>query len=203
MKHHHAVFALENDLIAGSPMLHWSPHARLGVDLGSSSSHARNTYLILNLHMGWSHRSITAVWTTSLRRWDMAVLMSVFHWHDNNCLGSLPWSRHLPWNTTMKFHSLLNACSLEMIQLHVLKNLTTPSLLVTSPAHPLFLISLCRISTTSVCHNSQWGSQLPLQSSHDSSDLQDTSSSARTSLQGRVCKMSGLWQNQCHTRFLQ
>jgi hypothetical protein len=62
------------------------------------------------------------------------------------------------------------------------------------------LISLCRISTTSVCHNSQWGSQLPLQSSHDSSDLQDTSSSARTSLQGRVCKMSGLWQNQCHNK---
>jgi hypothetical protein len=33
-------------------------------------------------------------------------------------------------------------------------------------------------------------SQLPLQPSHDSADLQDTSSSARTSSQGRVCKMS-------------
>jgi hypothetical protein len=33
-------------------------------------------------------------------------------------------------------------------------------------------------------------SQLPLQPSHDSADLQDTSSSAGTSLQGRVCKMS-------------
>jgi hypothetical protein len=33
-------------------------------------------------------------------------------------------------------------------------------------------------------------SQLPLQPSHDSADLQDTSSSAGTSSQGRVCKMS-------------
>jgi hypothetical protein len=33
-------------------------------------------------------------------------------------------------------------------------------------------------------------SQLPLQPSQDSADLQDTSSSAGTSLQGRVCKMS-------------
>jgi hypothetical protein len=33
-------------------------------------------------------------------------------------------------------------------------------------------------------------SQLPLQPSHNSADLQDTSSSAGTSLQGRVCKMS-------------
>jgi hypothetical protein len=56
MKHHHAfgcpVFALENDLAAGSPIPHWSPHARLGVNLGSSPSHAREVYLVLNLHTG-------------------------------------------------------------------------------------------------------------------------------------------------------
>jgi hypothetical protein len=56
MKHHHAfgfpVFALENDLAAGSSILHWSPHAHLGVNLGSSPSHARNVYLVLNLHTG-------------------------------------------------------------------------------------------------------------------------------------------------------
>jgi hypothetical protein len=33
-------------------------------------------------------------------------------------------------------------------------------------------------------------SQQPLQSSHNSADLQDSSSSARTSLQGRIRKMS-------------
>jgi hypothetical protein len=56
MKHHHAfgclVFALENDLAAGSPIPHWSPRARLGVNLGSSPSHARNVYLVSNLHTG-------------------------------------------------------------------------------------------------------------------------------------------------------
>ncbi len=56
MKHHYAfgcpVFALENDLAAGSPIPHWSPCAHLGVNLGSSPSHARNVYLVLNLHTG-------------------------------------------------------------------------------------------------------------------------------------------------------
>jgi hypothetical protein len=56
MKHHHAfgcpVFALENDLAAGSSFPHWSPRARPGVNLGSSPSHARNVYLVLNLHTG-------------------------------------------------------------------------------------------------------------------------------------------------------
>jgi hypothetical protein len=56
MKHHHVfgcpAFALENDLAAGSSILHWSPRARLGVNLGSSPSPARNIYLVLNLHTG-------------------------------------------------------------------------------------------------------------------------------------------------------
>jgi hypothetical protein len=56
MKHHHAfgcpVLVLENDLANGSPILHWSPRARLGVNLGSSPSHARNVYLVLSLHTG-------------------------------------------------------------------------------------------------------------------------------------------------------
>ncbi len=56
MKHHHVfgcpVFALENDLAAWSSIPHWSPCARLGVNLGSSPSHARNVYLVLNLHSG-------------------------------------------------------------------------------------------------------------------------------------------------------
>jgi hypothetical protein len=56
MKHHHAfgcpVFAPENDLASGSSILHWSPCAHLGINLGSSPSHARNIYLVLNLHTG-------------------------------------------------------------------------------------------------------------------------------------------------------
>jgi hypothetical protein len=71
MKHHHAfgcpVFALVNDLAAGSSILHWSPHACLGVNLGSSPSHAGNVYLVLIHIQEVSHRSITADLTTSLR----------------------------------------------------------------------------------------------------------------------------------------
>jgi hypothetical protein len=56
MKHHHAfgcpVFASENDLAAGSSIPHWSPPARLGVNLDSSPSHARNVYLVFNLPTG-------------------------------------------------------------------------------------------------------------------------------------------------------
>jgi hypothetical protein len=56
MKHHPAVgcqvFPLENDLAAGSSIPHWSPRVPLGVNLGSSPSHARNVYQVLNLHTG-------------------------------------------------------------------------------------------------------------------------------------------------------
>jgi hypothetical protein len=56
MKHHHAfccpVFALENDLAAWSLILHCSPCTRLGVNLGSSPSHARNVHLVSILNTG-------------------------------------------------------------------------------------------------------------------------------------------------------
>jgi hypothetical protein len=46
------VFALQNELSSGKTIPHWSPQARLGINLGPSPSHARNVYLILNLHTG-------------------------------------------------------------------------------------------------------------------------------------------------------
>ena len=46
------VFALQNELSSGKTIPHWSPRARLGINLGPSPSHARNVYLILNLHTG-------------------------------------------------------------------------------------------------------------------------------------------------------
>ncbi len=44
------MFILENDLAAGNSILHWSPCACLGVNLGPSPLHARNVYLVLNVH---------------------------------------------------------------------------------------------------------------------------------------------------------
>jgi hypothetical protein len=46
------VFALQNVLASGSQLPRWSPHARLGLNLGPSLMHARNVYLVLNLVTG-------------------------------------------------------------------------------------------------------------------------------------------------------
>jgi hypothetical protein len=56
MKHVHTftcpVFALQNALASGKLLLRWPPHARLGLNLGPSPTHARNVYLVLNLMTG-------------------------------------------------------------------------------------------------------------------------------------------------------
>jgi hypothetical protein len=56
MKHVHTfgcpVFALQNALASGKSLPRWSPHARLGLNLGPSPMHARNVYLVLNLTTG-------------------------------------------------------------------------------------------------------------------------------------------------------
>jgi hypothetical protein len=45
-------FALQNSLAAGNSIPRWSPRARLGLNLGPSSFHAQNVYLVLNLMTG-------------------------------------------------------------------------------------------------------------------------------------------------------
>jgi hypothetical protein len=56
MKHVHTfacpVFALQNALASGKSLPRWSPHARLGLNLGPSPTHTRNVYLVLNLMTG-------------------------------------------------------------------------------------------------------------------------------------------------------
>jgi hypothetical protein len=46
------VFALDNAPASGNSLPRWSPHARLGLNLGPSPTHARNVYLVLNLITG-------------------------------------------------------------------------------------------------------------------------------------------------------
>ncbi len=46
------MFAFQNELAYGSSLPKWSPRARLGINLGPSSHHARNVYLVLNPHTG-------------------------------------------------------------------------------------------------------------------------------------------------------
>ena len=56
MRHIHTfacpVFALDNALASGKSLPRWSPRARLGLNLGPSTIHARNVYLVLNLITG-------------------------------------------------------------------------------------------------------------------------------------------------------
>jgi hypothetical protein len=56
MKHVHTfacpVFALQNALASGKLLPRWSLHARLGLNLGPSPTHARNVYLVLNSMTG-------------------------------------------------------------------------------------------------------------------------------------------------------
>jgi hypothetical protein len=46
------VFALQNTLASGNQLPCWSPHARLGLNLGPNPMHAMNIYLVLNLVTG-------------------------------------------------------------------------------------------------------------------------------------------------------
>jgi hypothetical protein len=56
MKHMHTfacpVFALDNALASVNSLPRWSPHARLGLNLGPSPTHVQNVYLVLNLITG-------------------------------------------------------------------------------------------------------------------------------------------------------
>jgi len=56
LKHMHTfgcpVIALQNELSSGRMIPHWSPRARLGINLSPSPAHAYNVYLILNLYTG-------------------------------------------------------------------------------------------------------------------------------------------------------
>ena len=56
MQDHHTfacpLFALQNAITAGNMIPRWSPHARLGLNLGPSPFHARSMYRVLNLATG-------------------------------------------------------------------------------------------------------------------------------------------------------
>ncbi len=198
MKHHHAfgcpVFALENDLAAGSSIPHWSPRVRLGVNLGSSPSHARNVYLVLNLHTGCVSPqyhcqfddffetvrhgglevSIPSAWQQLSGLTMMAQIPSMEH-HDevphpskHMQFGNNPVVRSQEPDDTISFGDIAN----------------TPIFF----DHPMQDFNDDQSVTT--VNEGVAASQLPLQLSHNSVDLQDAPSSAGTSLRERVCKMS-------------
>jgi hypothetical protein len=198
MKHHHAfgcpVFALENDLAAGRPILHWSPHARLGVNLGSSPSHARNVYLVLNLHTGCVSPqyhcrfdnffetvrhggpdvSVPLVWQQLSGLTAMAQTPSMEH-HDE-----VPQpSQRMQFGNDPVMHSQESDDAISF------GDIAGTPIFFDQPVQDFY----DNQSVTTV-NEGVTASQLPLHPSHDSADLQDTSSSAGTSSRGRVRKMS-------------
>ncbi len=188
------MFALENDLTAGSSIPHWSPHACLGVNLGSSPPHARNVYLVLNLHTGCVSPqdhchfddffetvrhdgpdvSVPSAWQQLSGLTAMMQTPSMEH-HDevpqpsqHMQFGNNPVARSQESDNTISFGDIAD----------------TP-IFFDQPVQDFY-----NDQSVTTVNEGVMASQLPSQPSHDSADLQDTSSSAGISLQGRVRKMS-------------
>jgi hypothetical protein len=198
MKYHHAfgcpVFGLENDLAAGSPIPHWSPCACLGVNLGSSPSHARNVYLVLNLHTGcvslqYHCRFDDFFETVRHSKPDVSIPTAWQQLSGLTAMMQTPSMEHhneVPGpSERMKFESSYVVHSQESDNTISFGDIAGTPIFFNQPMQD----SNNEQSVTTV-NEGVTASQLPSQPSHDSADLQDTSSSAETSLQGRVCKMS-------------
>ncbi len=198
IKHHPAfgcpVFALENDLAAGSPIPHWSPCAHLGINLGSSPSHARNVYLVLNLHTGcvspqYHCRFDDFFETVRHGGPDVSVPLAWQQLSGLTAMMQTPSIEHhnkVPQpSQCMQFGNNPVARSQESDNTISFGDITGTPIFFDQPVQDFYDDQ----SVTTV-NEGVMVSQPPLQPSHDSADLQDTSSSAGTSSRGRVCKMS-------------
>jgi hypothetical protein len=167
-------------------------HAR--VNLGSSPSHARNVPLLLNLHtgcvspqyhccfddffetvrQGGPDVSVSSAWEQLSGLTVVSQTPSMDHHdevpHHSQCIQfeNHPITRSQEFDDTISFGDTAG----------------TPIFF----DHPMQDFNNDQSVTT--VNEGVTASQLPLQPSHDSADLQDAPSSAGTSLQGRVCKMS-------------
>jgi hypothetical protein len=167
----------------------------LRVNLGSSPSHARNVSLVLNLHTGCvspqyhchfddffetvrhsgSDISVPSTWQQLSGLTVMTQIPSMEHHdevpHHYQCMqfGNNSVAHSQEFDDTISFGDTAG----------------TPIFF----DHPMQDFNNNQSVTT--VNEGVTASQLPLQPcSHDSADLQDAPSSAGTSLQGRVCKMS-------------
>jgi hypothetical protein len=198
MKHHHAfdgpVFALENDLAAGSSILHWSPRMRLGVNLGSSPSHARHVYLVLNLHTGCIslqyHCQFDNFFETVRHGVpDVSVPMA---WQR---LSGLTFMTQTP---SMEYHDEVPRPSKRMqfgSNPVVLSQESDNTISFGETADtPIFfnqhMQDFGNDQSVTMVNEGGTASHQPSQPSHNNAVLQDISTSDGTSLQGRVRKMS-------------
>jgi hypothetical protein len=198
MKHHHAfgclVFALENDLAAVSSIPHWSPCACLGVDLGSSPSHARNIYLVLNLHTGCVspqyHCRFDGIFKTVRQSGpDVSVPTT---WRQLSGLTVMTQTPSMEYHgkvprpsECMQFGSNSIALSQESDNTISFGDIADTPIFFDQHMHDFS-------DDQSVAMVNEGGTfyHQPSQPSHNSAVLQIVSISAGTSSRGRVCKMS-------------
>jgi hypothetical protein len=198
MKHHHAfdcpVFTLENDLAAESPIPHRSPRSRLRVNLGSSPSHARNIYLLLNLHTGCVSPQYNCQFDNFFEMVrhggpDISVPTAWQQLSGLTVMTGRPSMEHHDEvsrpSECMQFESNPVARSQESDNTISFGDTTDTPIFFDQPMH-----DFSNNQSVTPVNEGVTASHQPLQPSHDSADFQDTSSSARTSSQGRVCKMS-------------
>ncbi len=179
------VFALENDLAAGSPISHWSPRAPLGVNLGSSPSHARNVYLVLNLHMGcvspqYHCRFDDFFQTVRHGRPDVSVPSAWQQLSGLTAMMQTPSMEHhneVPQpSQRMQFGNDSVAHSQESDNTISFGDIAGTPIVFDQPVQDFY-----DDQPVTTVNEGVMASQLPFQPSHDSADLQDTSSSAGAS----------------------
>jgi hypothetical protein len=198
MKHHHAfgcpVFALDNDLAAGSSIPHWSPRACLGVNLGPSPSHTRNVYLVLNLHTGCVSLQYHCQFDSFFERVrqggpDVSVPTARQQLSGLTVMTQIPSIEHhdeVPRpSKRMQFGSNPGLLSQESDNTISFGDTTDP---------PIFFDQHMQDSSdnqsVTMVNEGGTASYHPSQPSHNSAVLQDVSTSAGTSSQGWVRKMS-------------
>ncbi len=188
------MFALENDLAAGSSNPHWSPCTCLGVNLGSSPSHARNVYLVLNLHTGCVspqyHCQFNDFFET-VRHGGPDICVSTA-WQQLSGLTvmmqtpSMEYHDEVPRPSKhMQFGS--NPVALSWESDNTISFGDTADTPIFFDQH---MQDFSNNQSVTMVNEGGTASHQPLQPSHNSADLQDVSASARACLQGRVCKMS-------------
>jgi hypothetical protein len=188
------VFALENDLAAGNSIPHWSPCARLCVNQGPSPLHARNIYLVLNLHTGcvspqYHCRFENFFETVKHRGPDNSVPMALQQLSGLTIMTKTPSMEHHD-----KAPSPSQRMQFGITMVVPAKNSDNTIFFDDTADTPNFfdqpMQNFSKGQSVAMANDGGTASHQPSQPSQDSAILPSVSTGARTSLRERVCKMS-------------
>jgi hypothetical protein len=167
---------------------------RLGVNSGSSSSHAGNVHLVLNLHTGcispqYHYQFDNFFETVRHGGPDISVPTAWQQLYGLTVMTQTPsmeYHDEVPRpSKRMQFGS--NPVELSQESDNTISFGDTADTLIFFNHH---MQDFSNDQSVTTVNEGVMASQQPLQPSHDSADLQDVSTSAGTSSRGRVCKMS-------------